>query len=137
LFFWLIYLHYWACMSILWAHKGFFWIITPNGCSSFLILQSPLLLKHNMIHKDIFWWIVINIKREEELNIKKYKDDLIFSLFLFFLFTWGVQIILRAHRLIPTGPEVNDQVNLQWPSILATTGRANLLIPSFYHWITC
>jgi len=26
-------------------------------------------------------------------------------------------------------PEVNDQVSLQWLSILATTGEANLLIP--------
>jgi len=41
--------------------------------------------------------------------------------FYFILFTWSVRISLRASLLIPTSSEVNDQVNLQWPSILATT----------------
>jgi len=61
----------------------------------------------------------------------------------FFLFTWGVRANLRMPRLIPTGPEVNNQVSLQWPSILATTGLepettggANPLILSSYHWPT-
>ena len=59
----------------------------------------------------------------------------------FFLFTWGVRVSLCAPRLTPTGPEVNDQVSLQWPSILAisglepeTTEIANPLISNSYHW---
>jgi hypothetical protein len=43
-------------------------------------------------------------------------------------------------QLIFTGLEINDQVNLQWSSILATTEfeseitrRTNILILNFYH----
>ena len=35
--------------------------------------------------------------------------------FFFFLITVDVRASLRAPRLIPRGPEVNDRVNLQWP----------------------
>jgi hypothetical protein len=63
-----------------------------------------------------------------------------FSLFsLFFIYLcWGVWPSLRALQLVPTSPKVNDQISLQWPSILAitwlepeTTGRENPLVLSF------
>jgi hypothetical protein len=37
------------------------------------------------------------------------------SFFFFFLVTVGVQVSLRALRLISRCPKVNDQVSLQWP----------------------
>ena len=39
----------------------------------------------------------------------------ILYVFFFFLITVDVRVSLRAPRLIPWGPEVNDGVNLQWP----------------------
>jgi hypothetical protein len=41
---------------------------------------------------------------------------------IIFFFMWGVQVSLRVYRLISTSPGVNDQVSLQWLSILAITG---------------
>ena len=62
------------------------------------------------------------------------------DLTIFVLVDVGVRINLRLFQLIFMGLEVNDQVNLQWSSILAITklkpkiiGKINFLILNFYH----
>ena len=57
-----------------------------------------------------------------------------------FIFIWGVWASLRVSWLIPTGPEVNDQVSFQSLSILATSWlksknirEANLLMSSYHY----
>jgi hypothetical protein len=67
--------------------------------------------------------------------------DVVIFFFFFFLLAWNnVRVSLHVSRLILTDPEVNDQISLQWPLILAITGlepeitgRANLLISNSYH----
>ena len=69
---------------------------------------------------------IIKNSKENQIQLKLYKNLCIFKLFnfiwnsfffffFFFLITVDVRASLRAPRLIPRGPEVNDRVNLQWP----------------------
>lgn len=89
----------------------------------------------------IQWWGLENFPIESCCLLWATLEYISF-IFVFFCFE-VIAVSLRVSRLILMDPEGNNQVGLQWSSILETSGleheiigEANFLVSSFYHWTT-